>query len=155
MASETTLRSQIWVPLHMPFSQQQSLPICPTLFSFFFFPLFSLTQTVSVIWLALQVYKELNQQHCRSCKLQQRRRSEPRNQVRKGYPHRSLLCHQVWTFRYSEPVTLRDVNASGPSVLKHNDSIFALDTVVLASVSSRIGVCLACLPPQIPNGDFL
>lgn len=49
-------------------------------------------------------------------------------------------------------MTLRDVNASGTSVLKHNDSILVLDIVFIASVSSRVGVCLARPPPQITNG---
>ena len=44
--------------------------------------------------------------------------------------------------------SVRDMNASGWSVLKQNDSILALDIVFLASVSSRIAVCLAVYLPR-------
>lgn len=47
------------------------------------------------------------------------------------------------------------MNASGLSVLKHNDSTLVLDIFSLVSVSSRIAVCLACLPAQIPDEDSL
>lgn len=98
------------------------------------------------------VYKELKEQHCKSCKPWQPSRNEPSNQVRTcgqlqipAMP--SSLSFQIFQTSKSKRC------ATGSSVLKHDGSILVLNIVCLVSVSSSIGVCLVCSSPQIPNGE--